>query len=251
MVFFREMNQVLDLVNRFTKLKSCFTMDDLVGNSKAVKELRQAIGEAAGGDYPVLLMGEPFSGRSLAAQVIHTSSARKNGPFITVDCDALSDRDHLDRIFGWRGGEPWQNGSAGLPGILERANGGTVYLTGLEHPSPALKNMFLNLIKTGRFKRVEGDRLLNPDLRIIIGSSAPEEYPDPGPLPDQGADGPARSPDPSTCPPLRKRSEDIIPLAQWMVELTRPSGSKLKLRFSSKAQTTLLVPPLARATSAS
>ena len=100
-VFFREMDQVMGMVNRFSEVSTCFTIDDLVGNSRPVKELKRLVSEAARGEFPVLLLGEPFTGRSLIAQAIHSSSPRRSGPLSPSTATP------------WRKRNTWTTSSAG------------------------------------------------------------------------------------------------------------------------------------------
>ena len=236
---FREMGQLFGLFNRLVDSGELFTIDDLVGTSKRIRELRREVEEAAGTDSPVLLLGEPDTGRAITAQAIHNSSARNRGPFITVDCRTLQNKDHLGKIFGLDGVPPWAEGLQGHPGLVEAAQGGTVYFSGVEFPSPAAKSLLQNLIRTGRQRRINGERTIQLDLRVIVSTRPSDDNPEAPPsLADELKDIPGLMR--IEVPPLRERSEDVMALAQWIVERCRANGLKSKLRFSSKAQNYLV-----------
>jgi transcriptional regulator with PAS, ATPase and Fis domain len=142
----------------------------MVGNSPA---FRQTIGQlmlAAGSVAPVLLLGETGTGKEMAAAYIHRQSARRDGPFQTLDCTALTDELFESEVFGHERGA--FTGSVGAkPGLYELADKGTLFLDEIGEMSLPLQAKLLRVLETGQFRRVGGVETRSADVRIICATN--------------------------------------------------------------------------------
>ena len=173
----------------------------MVGASDAMSRTRAAVLAAASLDGPVLIRGEPGSGKELAARAIHGASERRSGPFITINLASLPPEEALSDLFG-----------AGVDqaGLAQRAEGGTLYLDEITAASPLVQDAVRRLLETGQITPTGG--VSHPlDARVIASSDAD--------LDDAVASG---NFDPRlrvrlaateiTIPPLRSRRDDIARL---------------------------------------
>lgn len=179
----------------------------LVGESAAIIELRRLIALFAQASTPVLILGEPGTGKETAAQIVHAVSARANGRFISVDCDAGLDPAEL---FG-----SWQAG-ARQEGLLAAADRGTLYLAGIERLSREMQLRLLRAVETRAYRPVGSSATLTSDARFIFSAAM------------TAAELRAAAPDSELLqflsafvieiPPLRERQSDIPGLAQQFLE---------------------------------
>jgi two-component system response regulator HydG len=140
----------------------------MVGEDPA---LRQALGLAravAPTPNPVLIVGEPGTGKSLLARIIHELSQRRNGPFVEVCCKGPPDVALEDELFGgWLGGT-----AAERSGKLALAHGGTLVLDEVNSLSPALQLKLHMVLNDGRIETLSTTRLVQVDVRLIVTSGS-------------------------------------------------------------------------------
>ena len=105
----------------------------LIGSTPAMRTLRSTIERVASTDFTVLLEGESGVGKELVARQVHELSRRSQGPFVAINCAALVDTLLEDELFGLE--ERTATGVRGLPGQVEPAAGGTIFLYELSDPS--------------------------------------------------------------------------------------------------------------------
>jgi DNA-binding NtrC family response regulator/tetratricopeptide (TPR) repeat protein len=197
----------------------------VIAASAAMQEVLRRCDGFAGYDNPVLIVGESGVGKELLARHIHEISSRGNKPFIRALCSASSPSVLAREIFGQlasRGGQPEL-----LPGLLAQAEGGTLLLAGIEDLPREMQDKFMRLFQEGVY-RAEGDsRDRRCNVRIIATTRE-----DLGGLVARGrfrANLHFRLRLMSVAvPPLRERSEDLIPLLEHF--LTRLEGATLKAR---------------------
>ncbi|HFA60310.1 MAG TPA: sigma-54-dependent Fis family transcriptional regulator, partial [Rhodospirillales bacterium] len=109
---------------------------ELLGNSEAIRRLRRAIRLVAPTDATVLLLGESGTGKELAARAIHAASPRRERPFVVVDCTTLQDTLFESELFGHEKGA-FTDADRRKEGLIEAAEGGTVFLDEIGDLSPA------------------------------------------------------------------------------------------------------------------
>lgn len=138
----------------------------LTGRSPAIETLLQQIRQIAALDTSVLLQGESGCGKELVAQIIHASSTRAKGPFLEVNCGALSEPLLESTLFGF---ERWAFTGAGktTPGCFEQADGGTLFLDEIADMSPKLQSSLLRGLQERTFQRLGGTGKRSSDFRLI------------------------------------------------------------------------------------
>ncbi|MGE5850396.1 MAG: sigma-54-dependent transcriptional regulator [Candidatus Methylomirabilota bacterium] len=191
-------------------------LEDIVGVSRVIQDLRLLIQRIAQSDATtVLLEGESGCGKDLVARVIHFQSARARGPFLAVNCVALPEHLLESELFGHERGA-FTDARALKKGLLEQADGGTVYLDEIGDMKPGLQAKLLRLIEEKSFRRVGGVRDLRVDVRIIAATNRD--------LTKAIESGEFRKDlyyrlkvFPIYLPPLREHPEDILPLAVCFV----------------------------------
>ena len=188
-------------------------LGDLVGESRAIRDLKLMIQRIAQSDATtVLLEGESGTGKDLVARVIHFQSARSQAPFLAVNCAALPDHLLENELFGHEKGA-FTDAKALKKGLFEQADGGTVYLDEIGDMKLDLQAKLLRLIEEKSFRRVGGMRDLLVDVRIVAATNRD--------LSKALEAGEFRKDlyfrlkvFPIHLAPLRERPEDILPLAR-------------------------------------
>jgi DNA-binding NtrC family response regulator len=132
-----------------------------VGRSRLMRELREQVRQLAPHEAPILIIGEPGTGREAFARYIHSLSPRANGPFATVVAGALTEGDLEANLYGVG------NGDDGRKGLLEQAEGGTLYVNALDDLSPAAQRLLLAALDMGSFTRKSGVAPQRFDARVI------------------------------------------------------------------------------------
>jgi transcriptional regulator with PAS, ATPase and Fis domain len=176
-----------------------------------MREVMRKVGAVSGLNIPVLLLGETGTGKSLLAQVIHLKSPRKDSHFIKVNCPALSPTLFESELFGHAKGS-FTGAVSKRVGRFELAHGGTLFLDEIAELSPEMQSKFLQVLEDARFERVGESVSLAVNVRVLAATNV-----HPGSAVAQGklrADLYYRlSPCVIELPPLRRRLEDIPPLA--------------------------------------
>jgi two-component system response regulator HydG len=141
----------------------------MVGQGPAITRLRQQIRRVAATDAPVLIGGESGSGKELAARAIHQSSLRSAGPFVAVNCGAISPSLVQSELFGHEKGA-FTGASSERRGLIETANGGTVFLDEIGDLPLELQTNLLRFLQEKTISRVGGVRSLQVDVRVLAAS---------------------------------------------------------------------------------
>jgi DNA-binding NtrC family response regulator len=190
---------------------------ELVAESLAMREVFAVLELAARSDVTVLLEGETGVGKELAARAIHAESERRRGPFVAIDCSALPENLVESELFGHVKGA-FTGATSARKGAFARAAGGTLFLDELATVPLAVQARLLRAIEERRVRPVGADEEIAVDVRIVGGSREG--------LAARSAEGVFR-PDlfyrlsvlHVTIPPLRKRREDIAPIASEILRV--------------------------------
>jgi DNA-binding NtrC family response regulator len=142
---------------------------NLVGESRALKELKALIGRFAAGDSPVLIQGESGTGKELAAEAIHRLSPRKGGPFEAINCGAIPENLVEAELFGSEKGA--FTDATSRAGCFERADGGTIFLDEIGELPPKAQITLLRVIEFKRVHRVGGTRAIPLNIRILSATN--------------------------------------------------------------------------------
>jgi len=142
----------------------------LVGHAPATKELYRQVELVAPTNYSIILYGESGTGKEVIARTIHLNSARKDKPFIAMDCGTLSKELAGSELFGHVKGA-FTGALNDKEGHFELANGGTLFLDEVGNLSYEIQAALLRVIQERKFKRVGGTREMETDVRIIVASN--------------------------------------------------------------------------------
>jgi len=144
--------------------------DFLVGQAPSTKELYRQIELVAPTNYSIILYGESGTGKEVIARTIHLNSARKDKPFIAMDCGTLSKELAGSELFGHVKGA-FTGALGDKEGHFELANGGTLFLDEVANLSYEIQAALLRVIQERKFKRVGGVKEMETDVRIIVASN--------------------------------------------------------------------------------
>ncbi len=222
-----------------TELADRFRPENIMGNSNAMREVYRAISQVSGSDTTVLIRGESGTGKELVAHAIHYSSPRAKGPFIKVNCAALSENLLESELFGHEKGA-FTGAIQARKGRIEEAEGGTLFLDEVGDFSPATQVRLLRVLQEREFERVGSNKTQKANVRIVAATNRDLE---------QGiADGTFRhdlyyrlNVFPIFLPPLRDRRDDILLLADFFVERYAQRLSKDVRRISTPAINMMVV----------
>jgi transcriptional regulator with PAS, ATPase and Fis domain len=211
----------------------------IVGESRAMQQVFDALKRAAPHDSTVLVLGESGTGKELIARALHTLGPRAAGPFVPINCATLSDQILESELFGHDKGA-FTSADQPKPGVMETADGGTLFLDEVNEMGLGCQAKLLRAIERREFRRVGGTKKIKVNLRVIAASNVSLE--------ECVASGRFR-PDlyyrlkvlSLEVPPLRDRKEAIPVLAQRFLEEVM-----LKARLPAKRLTPEAVGQLMR-----
>ncbi len=204
----------------------------MYGTSPPMRELYRQIGRVAPTNVTVLLIGESGTGKELAAHAIHELSARRQRPFIAVNCGAISPHLIESEMFGHERGS-FTGADRQHKGYFERADGGTLFLDEVTEMPLDLQVKLLRVLETGQFMRVGTNREIGCDIRIIAATNRnPEQAVQEGKLREDLYY--RLSVFPLELPPLRERGEDIAFLADRFLQAQNQETGSDKV-FSARA----------------
>ena len=143
---------------------------NMVGESRRMREVYQAISKVAPTDSTVLILGESGTGKEIAARAIHQNSARAASPFVAINCAALTETLLESELFGHEKGA-FTGAIAQKRGRLELADGGTVFLDEVGELALALQAKLLRMLQEREFERVGGARTIKVDIRLIAATN--------------------------------------------------------------------------------
>src|SRR6266496_3778682 len=194
-----------------------YGIDRIVGQSRAILEVKGLLQKvAASTASTVLLAGESGTGKDLAAKVLHYQSGRAQRPFMNITCSALPESILESELFGHERGA-FTDARQQKRGLLESADGGTVFLDEIGEMAPTLQAKLLRFLEEKTFKRVGGAHDIRVDVRVIAATNRTLE--------DEVKKGRFREDLyyrlnvlPIVLPPLRARAEDIPALVHFFVD---------------------------------
>jgi Nif-specific regulatory protein len=194
-----------------------------VGVSESWRDVLFQVGRVASSDTTVLVTGESGTGKEVVARLIHHGSRRSRKPLVAVNCAALPEQLLESELFGHERGA-FTGAIATKIGRIEQAEGGTLFLDEIAEMSPAMQSKFLRVLEAREFQRLGGNMTVRADVRIIAATNRD--------LAEAIARGTFREDlyyrlnvFQIQIPPLRERSEDVLPLAEsFLDELSRGRG---------------------------
>ncbi len=166
-----EREQLMQEKSRLQKeLHGKYSLKNVVGNSKRMQEVFAEVHQVAPGRSTVLLRGESGTGKEVIARAIHNLSPRKDGPFIRVNCAALTETLLESELFGHEKGA-FTGATQERKGRFELAHGGTLFLDEIGEISPAFQTKLLRVLQEREFERVGGNKPIHVDVRLICATN--------------------------------------------------------------------------------
>jgi transcriptional regulator with GAF, ATPase, and Fis domain len=191
-------------------------MAGMIGDSGPMREVYRLIRQVAGSQATVLLLGETGTGKELVAKAVHEISPRRTGPFIRVNCGALSESLLESELFGHVKGA-FTSAHENRTGRFEAAHGGTIFLDEINSISYTLQVKLLRVLQEHEFERVGDTKTISVDVRIVAATNRD--------LIEMVERGKFREDLfyrlnvlPIYLPPLRERIDDVPPLAEFFVK---------------------------------
>lgn len=146
------------------------TDEYFVCHSKRMRAFMRTLSTVAKMDIPVLLLGETGTGKTLAARMIHQSSARQHAPFVKVNCPSLSPTLFESELFGHARGS-FTGATSKRTGRFEHAHGGTLFLDELSELSAEMQSKLLQVLEDSRFERVGESASISVDVRVLAATN--------------------------------------------------------------------------------
>ena len=213
-------------------------LEQIVGESAKMRELRQFIRTVAVTDARVLILGESGTGKELVAGALHSLSRRQNENYVRINCAAIPEALLESELFGHEKGA-FTGAIKQKPGRVEEADGGTIFLDEIADMGKPLQAKLLRFLEDGTFTRVGGTEELRVDVRLIAATNRN--------IVEAIAAGEFREDlfhrlnvVQFNLPPLRERGEDVLLLAGHFLKLFRARMNRNATGFSAAARAKLL-----------
>jgi DNA-binding NtrC family response regulator len=152
------------------KVTTLEDIDDLVGQSEAIRKVLKQVESVAQSNSSVIITGESGTGKELVARAIHSNSPRKFFPLISVHCGALTESLLESELFGHEKGA-FTGATFNRKGRFEMADGGTIFLDEIATISPKMQIELLRVLETKSFVRVGGNKEITSDFRVICATN--------------------------------------------------------------------------------
>jgi two-component system response regulator AtoC len=144
--------------------------DQIIGKSKVMQEVYKLIGQVAESDLTVLIRGESGTGKELVARAIYHHSARKDRPFLAINCAAIPETLLESELFGYEKGA-FTGASKRRIGKFEQCDKGTILLDEIGDMSLATQAKILRVLQEGEFERVGGNETVKVDVRVLTSTN--------------------------------------------------------------------------------
>lgn len=218
-------NQLSQEVNILQKeLERFYKPDEMIGESKKIRELREVIYQVAGTNATILITGESGTGKELIADLIHKHSGLRDKPYLKFNCAAVSESLLESDLFGYEKGA-FTGAAANRKGKFEIADNGTIFLDEIGDISPKMQASLLRVLQNGEIIRVGGTTPMKVNIRMVAATNLD--------LIEAVERGAFRKDlyyrlnvINLHLPPLRERKEDIVALATHFIKKYRAAFKK-------------------------
>lgn len=215
-----------------------YRLDQIIGESAKMRELRQLIQTVAPTDATVLILGESGTGKELIAGALHNLSRRAHANYVRINCAAIPENLLESELFGHEKGA-FTGALKQKPGRVEEADGGTIFLDEIGDMSRPLQAKLLRFLEDGTFTRVGGNQELSVDVRLLAATNRD--------IVDAIRENQFREDlfhrlnvVQFRSPPLRERGQDILLLADHFLKHFNLSMNKRIDRITKPAQQQLM-----------
>jgi DNA-binding NtrC family response regulator len=147
----------------------------LIGSGPAMQKVVQLIEKVAPTDATVLVRGESGTGKELVARALHHNSPRRDRPLVTINCAALQESLLESELFGHEKGA-FTGAQQAKPGLIEVAEGGTLFIDEVAEMTPALQAKLLRVLEDGHYRRVGGTKECHANVRVVAATNKPLEH---------------------------------------------------------------------------
>ncbi len=241
-LYFRSISDIADEMNELYTHSMDVEFDDLIGESSAIKDVKEKIVQIARSSSTVLIDGETGTGKEVVARLIHNTSDRRNKPFVAINCSAIPEELIESELFGYEEGSFSGALKGGKIGKFQLANGGTIFLDEIGEMALHLQSKLLRVLQEKRVTKIGGLESNEIDIRIISANNKKLE--------DLVQAGKFREDlyyrlkvIPMTMPPLRDRTGDIELLTDHFLKLYSDKLNKKIEGFSNEAMKALMNNP--------
>ncbi|MEG1572691.1 MAG: sigma 54-interacting transcriptional regulator, partial [Bacteroidales bacterium] len=224
-LMFRELSRMIKALNKYTGMEAQFVFDDIITQDAKMQAVIKNAKIIAKSPTTLLITGESGTGKEVFAQAIHNASDRADGPFVALNCGAISPTLIESELFGYEEGAFTGAKKGGKPGKFELANGGTLFLDEIGEMSLDMQVKLLRSLQEGNVLRVGANKTLKLDVRVIAATHKN--------LSKEVQEGRFRldlfyrlDVIQLKIPSLRERKSDIIPLLNYFL---RQKAEKLKM----------------------
>jgi len=231
----REIQRLKSLV------KELYGLENVIARSPAMQRLFQQVAQIADSDATILLTGETGTGKEVLTRVLHANSRRSKGPFVALNCAAISETLFESELFGHIRGA-FTNAVAAKRGLFQSAHGGTLFLDEIAEMSLPMQVKLLRAVQEREVREVGAEYATKVDVRIITATNKD--------LAESVKAGTFRhdlyyrvSVVPLALPPLRERKDDIPLLAQHFLKQSAKRSNKDVRGFTPAAMHRLMVYP--------
>jgi DNA-binding NtrC family response regulator len=208
-------------------------LGELIGQSRAMQQLREQVERAAKATANVLVIGERGTGKELVARAIHAASKRAKGPLEKMNCAAIPTELFESELFGHEAGA-FTGATKQRRGKFERASGGTLFLDEIGDMPLPMQAKLLRVLQEREIERVGGNEVIKVDVRVVAATNRDLE---------QMAREDRFRADlydrlnvlPLQLPPLRSRREDIAELCEHFIGMATQANDRPGVRLSSAA----------------
>lgn len=222
-------NEMLNTSNIYSSIE----MNDIIGESNFIVELKNKIRKISKSDSTVLITGESGTGKELVARGIHTNSNRKDKQFVAINCAAIPDSLIESELFGYVKGAFTGANSSGKIGKFELANGGTIFLDEIGDLPFYLQGKLLRVIQERTITRIGDNENIDLDIRIVAATNVDLE---------KKIEEKKFRRDlfyrlnviPIKLEPLRERKEDVKVLVDFLIKKYNQKNSKYVHTLSDK-----------------
>jgi diguanylate cyclase (GGDEF)-like protein len=160
--------EVLEQTLEGLKLK--YNYDRIVGKSQAIQKVFKLLDRITDSDVAVLIQGETGTGKELVAKALHFNGPRKDRPFVSVNCSAISESLMESELFGHVKGS-FTGADADKKGLFEQADGGTIFLDEVQDMSRGMQRELLRVIQEQEIRRVGGKETIKINVRVISATN--------------------------------------------------------------------------------
>jgi two-component system response regulator HydG len=164
----RQLARQVDLLQR--QIRTTGSLDALIGESEAMRRVKELVVRAAVALGTVLITGETGTGKELVARALHAEGPRADKPYVALNCAALTDSLLENELFGHARGA-FTGAAAARAGLIEHANGGTLFLDEIGTMPSALQAKLLRALESGEVRRIGENEARHIDVRFLAATN--------------------------------------------------------------------------------